>query len=278
MPAIPVSNSGMPMIGLGTFGKKGNIGIEAMVTALDLGYRHIDTAQDYGGNEREVGEALVRSGLPREQVHITTKIARRNLFSEHLRQSVEASLQTLQVDYVDLLLIHWPNVDGSIPMTSYLDGLAQCQVDGLAKTIGVSNFTASQLEAAVEVLGRGVLAVNQVELHPFLQNRRVRATCERLAMTPVAYMPIAGGAVFESSTLLDIAAQYNASPSQIAISWLLHKGVGAIPSSTSKQHLADNLDAAGINLSTDDLELIDGLDRHQRIINPAAMAPYWDRD
>lgn len=276
MTNVPMSQHGMPMIGLGTFGKQGNIGVDAMLAALEAGYRHIDTAQDYGGNEKDVGAAVARSGLPRQQLHITTKIAHRNLGADALRASVEASLEALQLDYVDLLLIHWPSKDDLIPMASYLQGLAQCQADGLARTIGVSNFTVAQLDHAIAVLGAGALAANQVEIHPFLQNRQVRAACERLGVTPVGYMPVAGGAVAADETIGKIAARHNASASQIAIAWLLQSGVAAIPSSRSPQHLIDNLAAATIELSPSDLVALDALDRGQRIIDPASIAPQWD--
>jgi 2,5-diketo-D-gluconate reductase B len=276
MTKVTVSEHGMPMIGLGTFGKQGNVGVDAMLAALDIGYRHIDTAQDYSGNEKDVGEAVVRSRLPREKLHITTKIAHRNLDPAELRTSVKASLDTLQLDYVDLLLIHWPSKDNAVPMSSYLEGLAQCRIDGLAKTIGVSNFTVAQLEQAVGVLGPGALVANQVEVHPFLQNRKVRDAGKRLGLTTVAYMPIAGGAVFGDETILRIAGAHNASPSQISIAWLLHHGVAAIPSSKSSEHLVDNLAAANIKLSSHDVAEIDALDRGQRIINPATISPQWD--
>jgi 2,5-diketo-D-gluconate reductase B len=276
MTTVPVSALGMPMIGLGTFGKQGSVGLEAMLTALEIGYRHIDTAQDYAGNEKDVGEALVRSGLPRDQVHITTKVAHRNLGKAEFLPSVRASLQGLQMDYVDLLLIHWPSKDDAVPMADYLEPLARCRADGLARTIGVSNFTVTQLDHAVDVLGAGALAANQVEVHPFLQNRKVRAACERLGMTTIGYMPVAGGAVFADETIAEIAAHHGASPSQIAIAWLLHNGVAAIPSSRSAKHLADNLAAADISLSPHDAAAIDALDRGQRIIDPPTIAPRWD--
>jgi 2,5-diketo-D-gluconate reductase B len=276
MTKVPVSAHGMPMIGLGTFGKQGNVGVDTMLAALEIGYRHIDTAQDYGGNEKDVGAALIRSGLPRQQVHVTTKIAHRNLGRADLRPSVEASLATLQMDYVDLLLIHWPSKDDAVPMSSYLEGLAQCRADGLARTIGVSNFTIAQLEHAIAVLGAGALVANQVEVHPFLQNRKLRAACTRLGITSVGYMPVAGGAVSNDETIVKIAARHNASPSQIAIAWLLHNDVAAIPSSRSPDHLAANLAAANIALSPQEVAAIDALDRGQRIIDPTTIAPHWD--
>lgn len=265
----------MPMIGLGTMSKQGALGSSEMLAALRLGYRHIDTAQGYG-NEEDVGRAVAESEVPREDIHITTKIAYENLTGSQVRESLRQSLSKLGSRYVDLTLIHWPGPPGAVPMAGYLEELAGCQEDGMTRAIGVSNFSCALLDAAVDVLGEGVIRNNQVEVHPFLQNRRVRAKCNDLGILVTGYMPVAGGEVMDDDTLKGIAARRGVSPSQIAVAWLLGHGVAAIPSSRQAPHLAENVKAGEIKLDADEMSAIDALDRGYRIINPISIAPVWD--
>lgn len=265
----------MPPIGLGTFGKRGDIGLSAMLTALEVGFRHIDTAQGYG-NEGNVGLALEQCGLPRGEIFVTTKIDPDNMAPQALKDSMLRSLDALRTGYADLTLIHWPSKGDLVPMADYLEALQEVQSRGQTRHIGVSNFTIALLERAISIVGPGVIANNQVELHPFLQNKALRTRCKTLDIGMTGYMPVAGGAVADEPAIRAIAERHGASPSQIAIAWLLANGVNAIPSSTSRAHLAENLAAADLSLSADDLRDIARLDRGMRIIDPPLNAPAWD--
>jgi 2,5-diketo-D-gluconate reductase B len=267
-------NRRMPKIGLGTYGKSGDIGLPAMLSALTAGYRRIDTAQGYG-NEKNVGRALRESGLPRTAVHLTTKISYENLQPERVIASLKESLERLRTDYVDLVLIHWPHRD-STAMPGYLNALRSAQSHGLARTIGVSNFTTSLLRRSVEILGPGVIFDNQVEVHPFLQNRVLRSFCKAHGIGVTGYMPVAGGLVADNPAIGAIAERHGVTPSQVAIAWAIQEGISVIPSSRSPQHLAENLAASELCLDPEEMQSIAALDRGDRIIDPEAIAPVWD--
>src|SRR3954449_3920090 len=155
----------IPIIGLGTSGRTGDAGTAAILTALEVGYRHIDTAQSYG-SEAGVGEAVRRSGVPRQDVFITTKVADTRLDKTQFMDSVERSLETIGLGPVDLLLIHWPSKNDAVPLEDYLNGLADAQRRGFTRLIGVSNFPIGHLKRTEHLLGPGAIATNQVEIHP----------------------------------------------------------------------------------------------------------------
>ncbi|TCL71037.1 aldo/keto reductase [Rhizobium sp. BK251] len=264
----------MPRIGLGTFGKSGDIGCEAMLSALEAGYRRIDTAQGYG-NESNVGRAVREGGLRRSDVHLTTKIDYQNLKPERVAESLEKSLEALGTDYADLVLIHWPHRDHEA-MPIYLEALRSAKDKGMAREIGVSNFSIALLKRSIEILGSDVIFDNQVEVHPFLQNRALRSFCGDNGIGITGYMPVAGGAVADDETIRSIATSRGVTPSQVAIAWAVHEGLTVIPSSRSRQHLVENLAAGELRLDPDELQAIAALDRGHRIIDPEAIAPDWD--
>jgi len=166
----------MPRLGFGTYGRTGPGGIEAMLTALEVGFRHLDTAQTYD-TEREVGEAVRRSGLPRDAVFVTTKVAEENLGPGRVIPSLERSLEALGLERVDLALVHWPARKGGPALEVYLDQMAEARDRGLATQIGVSNFTIALLDATLAHLGEGSILTNQVELNPWFRNRRLADHC-----------------------------------------------------------------------------------------------------
>lgn len=265
---------GIPRLGLGTFGRTGEEGIAAIQQALEIGYRHIDTAQSYD-TEESVGTAIVRSGIPRNQVFVTTKVADFNLGPADFLPSVAASIENLGTEWIDLLLVHWPRREEEVPLAAYMEALATAQAQGMARLIGVSNFTIPLLERCESILGPGALATNQVELHPFLQNRTLRAFARDRDLLLTAYMPLAQGRVFDDPVLAQIAERHGVPAGTIALAWLLQSGLAAIPATGNAAHLASNYEALTVILSAAEMAEIDRLDRHQRIVDPE-KAPVWD--
>ena len=264
----------IPALGLGTYGRTGEDGLAAVLAALEIGYRHIDTAQTYD-TEKNVGEAFRRSDLPREEVFITTKVARGKLARKDFLPSLRQSLDTIGVEQVDLTLIHWPAVDPKIPFESYVEDLGEAKRLGLTRLIGVSNFPNALLERAVAYLGQGEIATNQVEMHPFLQNRKVYDCCRKHGVAVTAYMPLAKGRVVGDPVLKRIGVAHRATENQVSLAWLMQQDIIVIPSSRTRLHLASNFDATNIKLSDSEMATIGKLDRGDRIINPPD-SPKWD--
>ena len=264
----------IPRLGLGTFGRTGDEGLEGVMAALELGYRHLDTAQTYH-TETVIAEAVRRSGVPAGDVFITTKVADTHLGFRDFLPSVRASLDRLQRASVDLLLIHWPSHDDVVPFEEYVDALGEAKALGLAHQIGVSNFPAALVDRAVARLGPGQVAANQVECHPFLQNRVLRERCAAHGVVVTAYMPLAVGRVMTDPTIRAVADRAGESPATVTLAWLFEKGMVAIPASSRRSHLAANLRAVALRLPADDIAAIDSLDRGQRLVNPA-KSPVWD--
>ncbi|MFV8257187.1 2,5-didehydrogluconate reductase DkgB [Bdellovibrio bacteriovorus] len=264
----------IPQIGLGTFRLKGTDAENSVRMGLELGYRHIDTAQIYD-NEAEVGKVLTESKIPRADVFLTTKIWTENLSKERLIPSLKESLQKLQTDYVDLVLIHWPSPEGKVPLAETLEALMQAKSLGLTKEIGVSNFPVSEMKKAVEIVGAKNIFTNQIEVHPYLQNRKLVDYLKSVGVTVTAYMPLAYGKVMKDEVLLKIASRHSVTPADVVLSWLMDQDMVVIPSSTKKQNLQKNLQAHRGLLSAEEKELIAGLNSGERLANPA-FAPVWD--
>ncbi|WP_410211351.1 2,5-didehydrogluconate reductase DkgB [Aquirhabdus sp.] len=264
----------MPVIGLGTFRLKNQVVIDSVTNGLDVGYRHIDTAQIYG-NEAEVGQAIATSGIARNDLYITTKIWTENLSRDKLIPSLKESLTKLKIDQLDLTLIHWPSPNDALPVAEYVAALAEAKAQGLTKEIGVSNFTISQMQQAIDTVGASEIATNQIELHPFLQNHKVVEFARQHGIHITAYMPLAYGTVMEDAVLKQIAATYGVTPAQVSLAWLLQQGFTVIPSSTKRENLISNLKADQIKLSEEQMQVIAALDRGERLVNPD-FAPKWD--
>ena len=264
----------MPNIGAGTFRLGGQQAIDSVANALDLGYRHIDTAQIYG-NEAEVGQALAASGVPRGEVFVTTKIWTENLAREALTPSLEESLRKLRVDTVDLTLIHWPSPGAAVSVAESMEALMAARERGLTRAIGISNFTIPLMREAIAAVSAQNIATNQVELHPYLQNRTVAAFAREHGIHVTAYMPLAYGKVIDDPTIRAIAGRVDATPAQVTLAWLLAKGYAVIPSSTRRANLASNLAAGGLALDAADIAAIDALERGERLVSPD-FAPQWD--
>ncbi|AMO76798.1 2,5-didehydrogluconate reductase DkgB [Pseudomonas citronellolis] len=265
----------IPALGLGTFRLKDQVVIDSVSTALELGYRAIDTAQIYG-NEAEVGQAVAASGVPRGELYLTTKIWTENLSRDRLIPSLEESLDKLKTDYVDLCLIHWPSPGGAVPVAEYMAALAEAKARGLAREIGVSNFTLALMQQAIDAVGAGEIATNQVELHPYLQNRKVAGFAERHGIRITSYMTLGYGKVLGDAVIGGIAQRHGATPAQVVLAWAMQLGYAVIPSSTKRANLASNLAARELRLSDADMAAIAALERNERITSPASLAPAWD--
>jgi 2,5-diketo-D-gluconate reductase B len=267
----------IPHIGLGTFRLSGNQAIDSVRTGLELGYRHVDTAQVYG-NELEVGTALRESNIARGEVFVTTKVWTEHLAGERLIPSLKESLSRLGIEQLDLALIHWPSPGGAVPVAESMQALLEAREQGLTRAIGVSNFTTSLLKEAIAAVGAANIATNQVELHPFLQNRTLAAYAREAGIHLTAYMPLAYGKVMADPVVQAIAARIGATPAQVALAWLMAKGYAVIPSSTKRENLASNLEARGLALALADTAAIDALDQADgggRLVDPD-FAPRWD--
>ncbi|GGP22741.1 2,5-didehydrogluconate reductase DkgB [Silvimonas iriomotensis] len=265
----------MPALGLGTFRLKDQVVIDSVRNALDVGYRAIDTAQIYG-NEAEVGEAIAQSGVPRDELFITTKIWTDNLSRQKLIPSLQDSLKKLRTDRVDLVLIHWPSPGDAVSVAEFMDALAEARAQGLARQIGVSNFNIALMQQAIAAVGADNIATNQIELSPWLQNGKVVEFAQSQGIHITSYMTLAYGAVLKDPVILEIAASHNATPAQVALAWAMRLGYSVIPSSTRRENLASNLKAASLKLSLDDMARIAGLDRNERLVSPDGLAPAWD--
>jgi 2,5-diketo-D-gluconate reductase B len=264
----------MPQLGLGTFRLQGQQAIDSVRNGLELGYRHIDTAQIYG-NEEDVGSALDASGVARKDVFVTTKIWTENLGGDVLIPSLKESLRKLRLDQVDLTLIHWPSPAKAVPVAESMQALLAAREAGLTRAIGISNFPVALTREAIDAVGAHNIATNQVELHPYLQNRAVAKFAREAGIHVTAYMPLAYGKVLDDKLIGSIAARLQATPAQVTLAWLLAKGYAVIPSSTRRANLASNFAATEVQLAADDIAAIDALDRGERLVSPD-FAPAWD--
>lgn len=267
-----VLDTDVPEIGLGTHRLYGKECKQIVREALEIGYRHIDTAQIYK-NEKEVGDAIQASGIDREEIFLTTKVWHTNLDHDDVLTSVEESLKELRVPYIDLLLIHWPNKQYSLQQT--LEAMLALRDQGKAVNIGVSNFPLSLTQTVIEDLRIPILT-NQVEFHPFLEQFNLLDYSYENDFLVTAYSPLAQGKVSDNDTLKRIGAEYSKSPAQIALRWLIEQeNVVAIPKASTTEHLIENLDIYDFELSDEHFEQIDGLDKSMRVVNPT-FAPEWD--
>jgi 2,5-diketo-D-gluconate reductase B len=272
MQIIEANGARIPAMGFGTMTLKENVGVEMTSAALHAGYRHLDTAQMYG-NEREVGEGMRASGVPREEVFLTTKAWHNRLAAGDLERSVDESLSRLKVSHVDLLLIHWPNP--AIPLKDTLAALGKVKRAGLTRHIGVANFTVALIEEAVR-LADEPLVTNQIEVHPFLDRTKVIAACRRHGISVTAYCPIARGKVPGNPVIERIAKTHGKTAGQVALRWLVQQGIMPIPRTGKVDRLKENLAVFDFTLSDAEMAEIAALKRPDgRVVNPA-HAPKWD--
>lgn len=254
----------IPQIGLGTWKLNGADGKAAIEAAIDTGYRHIDTAYHYN-NHQAVGEAVKASAVNRDDLFITTKIWRDHLTEDKLHKQFKESLQQLNMEYVDLLLVHWPNE--SVPIKETLSAMQALQESGQVKAIGVSNFTQDLLAEAIETEIKPV--VNQVEYHPTLVQGELKQYCDKHDITLTAYSPLGHtGRDLQLETIKEIADKKHASPATVILTWLIQQGIVAIPKAKSKKHQKQNLAARELTLSSDEMGQISNCDQGNRLVAP----------
>jgi 2,5-diketo-D-gluconate reductase B len=272
MQLVEANGARIPAIGLGVMTLKEETCVKAVDAALRMGYRHIDTAQMYG-NERETGEGLRASGVPRADVFVTTKVWHDKLRAGDFERSVDESLGRLGLSYVDLLLIHWPNKD--IPLKETIDVLCKTQREGKARHVGVANFTVALLDEAVK-LATEPLVTNQIEVHPFIDRSKVIAASRRHGIAVTAYCPIARGAAPGDAVLARVGAAHGKSSAQVSLRYLVQQGIIPIPRTANPQHLADNFAVFDFTLSAAEMAELDRLkSANKRIVSPP-HAPQWD--
>ncbi len=265
----------VPSFGVGTFRLNGQVVIDSVRNALDVGYRAIDTAQIYG-NEAEVGQAIAESGIKRDELYVTTKIWTDNFSKAKLVPSLKESLKKLRTDYVDLTLIHWPAPGNGVSLEEFMTALADAKAQGLTREIGISNFNIELTKQAIAAVGKGQIATNQIELSPYLQGNKLTAFLKEQGIQVTSYMTLAYGKVLKDEVLADIAKKHNATVAQVALAWALQLGYAVIPSSTKRENLASNLLARDLRLDADDMARIAKLERNGREVDPEGLAPIWD--
>jgi diketogulonate reductase-like aldo/keto reductase len=275
VPVIKANGASIPQVGFGTMRQKGDAGAQAVKDAIDLGYRHIDTADMYG-NEEDVGRGIEASGAKRDDLFVVTKVWTTNLNNGALQRSAEQSLKRLGLNQVDLLLIHWPNP--AVPMKESIGALCDTRKRGLTKHIGVSNFTTSMIEEAVE-LSTEPLVCNQFEYHPHLDQSKVMGVTRKHGLAFVAYCPIGRGdvgGVMSEPVVQEIARAKGRTPAQVALRWSIQQGNVVIPGSGKKERLKENLSVFDFTLTPDEMKKLSSLARpNGRVVNPP-HAPKWD--
>jgi 2,5-diketo-D-gluconate reductase B len=271
-PILSTPRLTMPALGLGTWPMKGRECEAAVESALGLGYRHIDTAEMYG-NEEAVGAGIAASGVAREDIFLTTKIWHDKPEGPAFRAAFAASLERLKQPYVDLLLVHWPSPALNLP--SVLTALAEIHAAGLARAVGVSNFPSVLLRQAL-ALDIAPIACLQVEQHVMLGQQTLLDITQPAGIVMTSYTPLGKGEVLEHPVLTGIAERHGATPAQVALAYLLAKPlVAAVPKAQSAARQAENLAAARLTLSAEDLAALAALPKNRRFVNPD-FAPAWD--
>ena len=267
---LTVQDVEIPKLGFGTWEITGHDATEAVRDALELGYRHIDTARAYG-NEAEVGRGLADSGVDRGDVFLTTKLWYSRLRPAEVREQLEGSLRDLATDYVDLLLIHWPNP--AVALAQTLHAMSELCDEGKVRQLGVSNFPSALLREALEV---APVIADQVEYHPYLAQPELLALARERDLLLTAYSPFAHGRLLDDAVLRDVGDAHGKSAGQVVLRWLLDQPqVAAIPKASSHGNRAANLEVFDFELSDEERGRIAALAREGRTTNPS-WAPRWD--
>ena len=268
-PAIPSvrlnDDRTIPQIGLGVWQVPDDVATDACLAAFEAGYRHIDTAALYG-NEEGVGRAIKASGIPREELFITTKVWNTDQGRDKTIAAMEASLARLDLDYVDLYLIHWPTPDRGLYVETW-ETVLELQQRGSTISAGVSNFHPDHLRAVIAATGVTPV-INQVELHPWLPQRAVRAADDELGIVTEAWSPLASGGLIDDAVLAGIGAKYGKTAAQVMVRWHLQIGNVVLPKSVTPARIVENIDVFDFELDADDLIAIEGLEDETRRTGP----------
>ena len=249
------SGDKMPLLGLGTWKLTGNDCVKAVEMALEMGYRHIDTAKVYG-NQEEVAQGIKNSSIDRDEIFITSKIWNDSHEYEDALAQGKNILEELEIDYLDLLLIHWPVEE--VPVEETLKAMQELKEEGLIKNIGVSNFMVDHLKEAFEK-SSAKITNNQIKIHPYEYMGNLIDFCKQNDITVTAYSPLAHGEIFDDQEILDLSKQIDKSPAQLVLRWLVEKDIIVIPKASSKEHLVDNKDIFGWELPEEINEKLDKL-------------------
>lgn len=253
----------LPQLGFGTWNLRGEECKDSVLKALEVGFRHLDTADGYG-NHREVAQAIKQSGVPRHQLFITTKIPRVLLAPDDVLKSCDRYLAELGTDYLDLLLIHWPN--STVPIEQTLEAFERLKQAEKIKSVGVSNFTIHHLE---DVKRAGFKVVNnQIELHPSFNQKRLVEYCQQKNIMVTAYSPLGRGESLSLPQVTEIAQSHQATPSQVILAWIRQQGIIAIPKSTNPKHIEDNFRSLDLELSAGEMRVMDNIPQADRLVKP----------
>ncbi len=271
---VAANGASIPALGFGTFRIPGPDVLRIVPHALKAGFRHIDTAQIYG-NEGEVGEAIVNSGVARNDIFLTTKVWVENYRHDAFLASVDESLKKLRTDYVDLLLLHWPNE--AVPLAEQIGALNEVRKAGKVRHIGVSNFNRNLMAQSV-ALSEAPIVTNQIEYHPYLNQDAVIEAAREAGMAITGYYGMADGKVFSEPVLKDIAAGHGKSVAQIVLRWLVQQeGVIALSKTVSEARVAENVAIFDFALSDEEMATIRARAvASGRIVSPDGLAPAWD--
>jgi 2,5-diketo-D-gluconate reductase B len=272
MQFVEAKGARIPILGLGTWELRARECVKLVQEAARIGYRHFDTAQMYG-NEREVGEGVRASGVPRAEILVTTKVAPGSLAPKALKASVKESLAQLKVSELDLLLLHWPNKD--VPLADTIGALCEVKRAGQARHIGVSNYTVALLDEANR-LASEPLVCNQIEMHPYLDQSKVIAATRKHGMAVVAYSPIARGQAKGNKVLARIGKAHGKTAAQVSLRYLVQQGIAVIPRTSKVERLAENIAIFNFELSAAEMEEIRRLAHGSGRIVDWAWSPVWD--
>jgi 2,5-diketo-D-gluconate reductase A len=266
IPSITLHDgTSIPQIGLGVWQVADDVATDACLTAFECGYRHIDTAALYG-NEEGVGRAVRASGLSRDDIYVTTKVWNTDQGRDKTIAAMEASLERLDLEFVDLYLIHWPTPGRDLYVETW-ETVLELQQRGLTRSAGVSNFHEEHLRRIVQATGVTPV-INQIELHPWLPQTHVRAVDAELGIVTEAWSPLASGGLIDDATLAAIGAKYNKSAAQVMIRWHLQIGNVVLPKSITPKRIAENIDVFDFSLDADDLIAIEALEDTSKRTGP----------
>lgn len=271
---LKISDLILPKIGLGTMGGRGNKAIEAYSKAIKMGFRFIDTARIYF-NEKTVGAAIKKSGVPREEIILASKVFIWNFSYNGVRKSTKKSLKKLGLAKVDIMYIHWPFKTYKKRKEKVLRAFSELIDEGKIGYLGISNFTINDIDEAIAKYDKQIV-VNQVEMHPWLQQKALLEHLDNNKIKLVSYFPLMHGRINEVPELKEIAQKHKASPAQISLAWIMSKGAIPIPKSTTLSHLKDNFESQNIQLDEEDIKKIDGINEVKRFADFPIIAPEWD--
>ena len=254
----------IPILGLGTWQLTGKKCREAVKKAIQLGYRHIDTAWIYD-NQEEVGKGIRESGIEKEKLFITSKVWTDNLEYKDVLEQCEETLNQLKLNYLNLYLIHWPNKD--IPLEETFRAFKKLVDDEKVKSIGISNFNIERVKEAVEK-SKVPISVNQVEYHPYLNQENLLKECKKSKIALTAYSPLGRGKILDDPILIKVANEVDKKPGQVALRWLIQKEIIVIPKASSEDHLKENMEVFDFKLSKEQMDEINEIQIKRRLVNP----------